>query len=63
MSEAKSKPETQVDKKTAKGKGEGGFSPHPDNNDDFQGGRLLQRAGPSSDAGRQSPVEIVASKT
>lgn len=37
MSEAKSKPETQVDKKTAKGKGEGGFSPHPDNNDDFQG--------------------------
>lgn len=37
MSEAKSKPETQVDKKTAKGKGEGGFRPHPDNNDDFQG--------------------------
>ena len=39
MSENKAKPHPEVDKKTAKGKGEGGFSPHPDGpaNDDFQG--------------------------
>jgi hypothetical protein len=39
MSEDKGKHNPEVDKKTAKGKGEGGFSPHPDGhaNDDFQG--------------------------
>lgn len=38
MGETKSKPKPDVDRKTAKGKGEGGFSPHPDakNDNGFQ---------------------------
>lgn len=40
MSDNKAKPNPDVDKKTAKGKGEGGFSPHPGghSNDDFKDG-------------------------
>lgn len=39
MADSNQKPGPDVDKKTAKGKGEGGFSPHPDNDlkDSFQG--------------------------
>jgi hypothetical protein len=39
MPDNKAKPNPEVDEKTAKGKGEGGFSPHPGGhaNDDFQG--------------------------
>lgn len=39
MSGSTTKCDAHVDKKTAKGKGEGGFNPHPtnDNEDGFQG--------------------------
>lgn len=59
----KGKEETGVDRKTAKGKGEGGFNPHPDNenkadhDDGYQG---ESRAG--EEARRSTPAGKARSK-